>query len=56
MWKWIVLLFLVLLLSHCYRVEYFRGGGYGSRGGYGGDSGWGWWPFDWWPIIRYDYE
>ena len=49
MWKWIVVLFLVLLLSHCYRVESFRGG-------YGIDSGWGWWPFDWWPVIWYDYE
>jgi hypothetical protein len=54
MWKWIVLLFLVLLISHCYRVEHFHEGGYG---GYRGDGwGWGWWPFNWWPVIWYDYE
>lgn len=62
MWKWIVVLFLVLLLSHCYRVESFRGGygsGGGQRGGYGGHrgghrGGYGGYGIDsgwgWWPF------
>ena len=60
MWKWIIVLFLILFVSHCYRVESFRGGRSGAHRGYQGygDSGWGWgwWPFNWWPVIWYDYE